>query len=481
MKVSLFSALVFCTTIGAVGWGCDSKGGQSATTGSDTSGGAKGQASGPVLLATLDKCHPSDLVLDPTHIYWFRECGDGESYLKKIAKKGGKPVRLATVPNEPSCLTVDDKYAYFSTRVRSSPDSEIVRVPLGGGKPTPVQKAIGDRAPDLSFALDEKFLYFTLGNKLMRVPKDGGKPTTLAQLKAQDGVVNVSVRAVDATHVYFVLRDSIQRVAKTGGKAEDLVTEQKKIIEFLAVDETSVFYVAAVLGNAQKAKLKKIAKGGGAATVLLSRDDGGISAALRPQAVYFLSGEQLGRVSKAGGKTTTILTFAKKDELIFSGIAVDEHSVYYAAGSFIKGVKPFLKKAPLKSAKAAAGKRSGSAVTTTPTASAKSPCPKAKQHIYNTLGMAGGQGLPENLPKCNKCLKKHCNKQFTAAFGPDWLTNPGGGGPCQEYMRGMCKEEENPPFSNKCNSALAPVLACHQKKCGLTGDCDYKLPPKPKP
>lgn len=248
---------------------------------------------------------------------------------KRIA---GKEQRLSHI----SGLVVDDRFAYVTMGGTLADQNEgtsgLRRVALDSGAVLMLDD--GKNLPQSDYggmAIDEKYVYWNAGGKILRVSKDGGEPETVASEHVGIGVD----MAIDDEKVYWAnhgyyspnsptLPSPIYVVSKQGGKAE-IFADAQNIPHSLVIDEKYVYWLTPT-------SIVKEAKAGGAPQVIYqATDKEGVDELTQDnENLYFGfrgAGESrwsLHKISKQGGEAQTIV---KRYSL--KPVAVDDANIYF--------------------------------------------------------------------------------------------------------------------------------------------------------
>lgn len=249
----------------------------------------------------------------------------------KVRKIAGKEQRLSHI----SGLVVDDKFAYVTiggtTADQNEGNSGLRKVALDSGAVTNL-----DDGKDLpqsesgGIAIDEQFVYWNAGGKILRVSKDGGKPEAVATEHVGVGVDLVvdNEKVYWANHGYYSANSPtsspIYAVSKQGGKAT-IFADQQHIPNSLVVDEKFVYWLTTT-GIVKQAK-----SGGQPQVIYQASDNEGVDKLEQDtENLYFgfrsagNSRWALHKVSKQGGEPQTLVkTYSLKP------VAVDETNVYF--------------------------------------------------------------------------------------------------------------------------------------------------------
>ncbi|HEY3353146.1 MAG TPA: hypothetical protein VGQ83_07870 [Polyangia bacterium] len=248
-------------------------------------------------VATLATGTPGayDIAVDETHVYWVASGmaapTDTDAQILRVAKWGGTPEVVLTLPPRVYHFTLDSTHVYVAHH--NSPQGgavegagAILRVPKAGGAAETV--AAGLTAP-YAIAVDEQDVYWSKGfaytGAISRTPKAGGAVVTLG-----DGVDNPWDLALDDTFVYYteMNKGRVMRLAKAGGAPAELASGWVGT-GTVAVDDTSVFFTACPTGPCEEQRLYAVPKTGGPTRLLASRSSAGGDGAVQvgPTWVYW--------------------------------------------------------------------------------------------------------------------------------------------------------------------------------------------------
>jgi hypothetical protein len=178
---------------------------------------------------------------------------------------------------------------------------------------------------------DGSSVYFLEGlDQLKKMPKTGGSAASIAT--APDSVLDVTVRLyVDGTKLYYSDNSDLFSLDTSGGTPTSLVksasTKAIGIDPTIAFDQDFIYFGDKVYGPAGEAlgTVNKIAKSGGAPTVLASGQAGPGSIAFDDANLYWINegtytdqleslvNAGLGSVPKAGGSARALFTQTSKE------------------------------------------------------------------------------------------------------------------------------------------------------------------------
>jgi hypothetical protein len=250
----------------------------------------------------------------------------------KAKKIAGKEQKLSHI----SGLVTDEKFAYVTIGGTVADQNEgmsgLRKVDLATGAVTSLDN--GENMPQSEnggLALDEKFVYWNGGGKILRIAKDGGKAETVASENVGIGIDMVvdGEKVYWANHGYYspnspTRPSPVYVVAKAGGKAE-IFADAQNIPHSLAADEKSVYWMTPT------SILKKAKAGGDIQTLYQATDKEGVDElAADAENLYFGfrgAGESrwdLRKISKQGGEPQTIVK-----QYSLKPVAVDDANVYF--------------------------------------------------------------------------------------------------------------------------------------------------------
>jgi hypothetical protein len=275
---------------------------------------------------------PFELAVDAANVYWLNSSGTLES----VSKQGGGVSYLATKQYNPGSVAVADGTVYFGLY---DAYLSVQSVPVGGGNLT----ALGDQGIGGGIiALDAAFVYWTEypggwpgAAQIMRTPRAGGPTTVLI-----GNLWDPRCLTVDGGYLYWSeftddwdvpaapSTGGVRRVPVTGGAPEALFTGQD--IASIAVDETYVYFVYEGPGSAsgETSAIRRMPKGGGPITTVVSPPHGAGSIVVDASHVYWSTtiGMTLSRADKSGGPEETL---AKTSNGNPYAMAQDEVAIYW--------------------------------------------------------------------------------------------------------------------------------------------------------
>ncbi len=178
------------------------------------------------------------LALDDTHVYF-----GGNDWLGRVAKGGGKLELLHENVQMPDLLVVGQGSLYWY----SSMSGKVARTGTRGG----AAKAFyaNDQNTLAAMFLDGADLFLSWGSEkkmeVNRLPLSGGKPTPV--VTGQDPAVDF---AIDGDAIYWGTSDTISKVSRSGGSATQVVEGIDRLSD-LAVDGAFVYWTDRI-GRVQK-------------------------------------------------------------------------------------------------------------------------------------------------------------------------------------------------------------------------------------
>lgn len=250
----------------------------------------------------------------------------------KARKIAGREQRLSHI----SGLVVDDKFAYVTMggtiADQNQGTSGLRKIALDSGAVTSLDDGTNFPQSDHGgIAIDEQFVYWNGGGKILRISKDGGAAKTIASEYVGIGldIVVDNEKVYWANHGYYSASSptrpsSIYAVAKQGGPTE-VFADQQNVPHSLVADEKFVYWVT-------PSSILKQAKSGGPPQVIYQATDkeGVDELAQDGENLYFGfrgKGESrwaLRKVSKQGGEPQTLVK-----RYSVTPIAVDETNIYF--------------------------------------------------------------------------------------------------------------------------------------------------------
>ncbi len=267
-------------------------------------------------------------------------CG-GTTTIDPVASGGGpvaddhaKVVTLAENANA-RAVAIDGDLAYFTT------DSAVLVAPLAGGAPRVVAGSVhpvaGSRA---GLAIDGTTVFWpehgASDRAILATPKSGGAPRDAAPALTGSPLAVV----VDATDVYFSTDDgAIAKVAKTGGAITVLATDQPSVIA-LTVDDEGVYW-ATEGSTTSPGLVRKVYKAQQAGVITLAQATGAVEGiAVDATCLYFtdLGDGSIKMVWKDGSHPTAMAT----NQLAPRAVVKDEstNSIFWLTGSLPSGPLP---------------------------------------------------------------------------------------------------------------------------------------------
>ena len=250
----------------------------------------------------------------------------------KARKLAGKEQKLSHI----SGLIADEKFVYATIGGTIADQREgtsgLQKIALNSGAVTVLDN--GENLPQAEnggIAMDEKFVYWNGGGKILRIGKDGGKPETVASENVGIGVDMIvdGEKIYWANHGYYspnspTKPSPVYVVPKQGGKQE-IFADAQNIPHSLTADEKFVYWVTPT------SILKKAKTGGEVQTVYQATDKEGVDELTADaENLYFGfrgAGESrwdLRKISKNGGESQTLVkNFSLKP------VAVDDANIYF--------------------------------------------------------------------------------------------------------------------------------------------------------
>jgi len=189
---------------------------------------------GTVLVA--DACGPTNLINNPTALFWIATC-DGS--IRSLSKLGGEERVLAT--NEPtaSMLAADETFVYWMRAPPNGMDGEILRVPQTGG----ALQLLADKQMQVAYdlpqqlAVDDAKLYRSQGSLILAMPKDGSGPQYTIASGTEDAFL-----LVDTEYIYWANFRSVHRQPKEGTTDELLAETQDVIFMPIALTDRALYF-----------------------------------------------------------------------------------------------------------------------------------------------------------------------------------------------------------------------------------------------
>jgi hypothetical protein len=229
----------------------------------------------------------------------------------------------------PSGLALDATSAYLVTVAPADAGSslaQVVAIPkVGGGSRVlaPNLPTSAQWVPARSLAVDGSGVYLFVDGTPTRVPLAGGAPVSLA---AREPALWPEV-ALDDQFLYwtnggFFGGGVVRRLAKSGGTATDLVSRQDTPTS-IAVDATRVYWVNRLAGGVL---MSAALDGSGASPLGNLGGDSNPHLALDAQSAYWSVNGYLAAVPKGGGTKTALVP---RYGTVGSDIASDGQNVYW--------------------------------------------------------------------------------------------------------------------------------------------------------
>jgi hypothetical protein len=273
---------------------------------------------------------PYDLAIDAKAVYW-----TGYSNVMKVPLGGGKPAALASGPGYG--IAVDSKNVYWAvdTFANVGAITCVLKVPLNGGAVTSILQPGTESCTPMGLAINGDSVYWTNDARgtVMRAPLQGGKSTTLASGEDYPNGI-----AVDATSVYWVVvnEGTVVKAPLGGGKVTVLASGQT-IPSRLTVNATSVYWTnwGTYDSSYTDGTVVQVPLSGGAPTTLASGQFSPNGIAVDASDVYwtnFGDGTVM-KVSRGGGSPVILASGG-------SGpwdVAVDDTSVYWTERGGVTG------------------------------------------------------------------------------------------------------------------------------------------------
>lgn len=278
----------------------------------------------PILLATKQDS-PRTLLLDSANVYVSSApTGEGSSagFVTAVPLGGGTATRIATGLFTPDSFAITPTEMYIG-------DTDLLRVPITGGTPTPLGTGAAGVGP---VVVDASNVYFAAYGKnlaqIKKMPLAGGAATAIGE--AHQGFYSL---AIDSTNVYSATQassnGSIQAVPLNGGP-EIVIAEHQATVHSIVSDGTSVYWS----NSEANGSVMMAPASGGAATTLASTAGTPAGLALDAKNLYYTD-YQLGTINK-------VPLDKSAPSVIVSGleapepIAVDQTCIYWASNDGAK-------------------------------------------------------------------------------------------------------------------------------------------------
>jgi hypothetical protein len=170
-------------------------------------------------------------------------------------------------------------------------------------------------------AVDDFYMYWTIGDSVKRVSLDGGEPVTL--VSGQRAPTSVTL---DTANIYWTTGDgTVTTAPKSGGTGISLAQEPGMIRGF-GIDDTSVYWTT----DSDEGAVRKVPKAGGTTVTLASNRTNPGGLALVPATVYWsdeTSGGSLVQMPTDGSAAPTAV--ASVAEGTTYGVGSDTANVYW--------------------------------------------------------------------------------------------------------------------------------------------------------
>ncbi len=250
----------------------------------------------------------------------------------KARKIAGKEQKLSHI----SGLVTDEKNAYVTIGGTVADQNEgtsgLRKVALDSGAVTSLDD--GENMPQSEnggLAIDDKFVYWNGGGKILRISKDGGKAEMVASENVGIGIDMVvdGEKVYWANHGYYAANSPtkpspVYVAPKQGGKAE-IFADGQNIPHSLAADEKNVYWLTPT------SILKKAKTGGDVQTLYQATEKEGVDELTADaENLYFgfrgagAARWDLRKVSKQGGEPQTIV-----NKYSLKPVAVDDANIYF--------------------------------------------------------------------------------------------------------------------------------------------------------
>lgn len=167
-------------------------------------------------------------------------------------------------------------------------------------------------------------LFWLTDDALWKMPAAGG-----AAAKLTSGLVQPDALRVDEARAYWLTYGGqgagLHAIARAGGAAEDLVLAAAPMpLRDLALDDESVFFT-----NAPAGKVMKVAKNGGAPSVVASNLDGPTSIEVDGADVFVVESGEPGAIVRVGGGQKVTIASSRPNP---RDLALDAQYVYWIDG-----------------------------------------------------------------------------------------------------------------------------------------------------
>jgi hypothetical protein len=167
--------------------------------------------------------------------------------LVKMPVAGGATSVVARDLGRVLGFAVDATSAYVAT-LATGGRGRVLRLPLAGGASTVVASDLAWPDEQTTLALDDAYLYWTSGDRLVRVDKSaaGAATATVVSAFVPSRVGDESAYSLDDTYVYWTSKTGVQRARKDGSAPPELLVPAAPAEppRAIAVDATNVFFTS---------------------------------------------------------------------------------------------------------------------------------------------------------------------------------------------------------------------------------------------
>jgi hypothetical protein len=167
--------------------------------------------------------------------------------LVKMPAAGGAPSVVARDLGRVLGFVIDATSAYVAT-LAAGGRGRVLRLPLAGGASTVMASDLAWPDEHTTLALDDAYVYWTAGNRLVRVDKSAAVAAAATMVNGFEPswVGDESAYALDATYVYWTSKAGVQRARKDGSAAPELLVPAAPTepLGAIAVDATDVYFTS---------------------------------------------------------------------------------------------------------------------------------------------------------------------------------------------------------------------------------------------